>query len=377
MLNKAKQGNLALEKSLAEQHEHMNILKEENCKLKEELTAVHDEMDQLSTSFNQDRDLVHETHLKEISCLETQTEALMNELHEKERAVNVSEEQIHEIGCELEEEKAMHQQVIQEYEDLITTVQEQLNQERAFNNSLSTASDRQVAELQEQLNIQLERNSTACKQIDLKTQEVKKLEEDMKAKEKVVASMQKRINEREQELESAKSLQQEYLQSKENKAEKNSDLEGPYFALQKAHAHLKKQHLEAKGDMENLWRQKSDLKRQLTTLQSELPDSDLRFQMASLKKQIEDLRIRLNMGAEAYKEKFKECQKYQNQLKKVQKNPPPSQSPSSVSEIEVRNLKQSLENEKTSMVEIKKSLENYKNDSCEAKQELEEVSPIT
>lgn len=368
-LEKAEQSNLAMEKSLAEKLEVMSILKKENCELKEELTAAHDKMDGMS----KESDLAQQTHLKAINCIGEQTETLKREMLDKDRAINIVEEKIQDIVCELEQEKAMQQQLIQEYEDSLSNIQEQLNQERAFNNSLSTASDRQVAELQEQLNIQLERNGTACKQIDIKIQEIKRLEEDVKAKEKVVVSMERRIDEGKQDLESAKNLEHTSLQSKENKVENNAALEGPYFALQKAHVHLKKQHLQVKADMENLWRQKSDLRRQLTALQSELPDSDIRFQMANLKKQIEDLRIRLNMGAEAYKAKFKECRKYQSQLKKVQKNVSGKcspQSPSSVSEFEIRNLKQSLENEKTSVDAIKKSMEN---DVCEAKQELEEI----
>lgn len=378
-LKETKQAILALEKSLAEHLEQMNLLQKENSKLKSELVSAQADMDQLASSLNDERDQVNENHLKEINSLEEHTEKLTKVIQDKERALDVCEEKVLEMSCVLEEERAMHKQLIEEYEDSLTNIQGQLNQERAFNNSLSTASDRQVAELQEQLNIQLEKNSTACQQIEVKTQEIKRLEEELKGNEKVIVNMEQCIDETKKELESAKSHEEEYLQSKaakEKKTEQNSALEGPYFALQTANAQVKNQYLQAKKDMDNLWRQKSDLKRQLTTLQSELPDSDLRFQMANLKKQIEDLRIRLNMGAEAYKAKFKECRKYQNQLKKVQKDSSgrtTPESPLSVTEFEIRNLKQAIENEKTNTAAIKKSLENYKKDLHDAKQELAKV----
>lgn len=379
-LKKSEQANTVFEKSLAEQFEQIGQLQAENSVMKDELAATQKEMEDLSQSFGNKQSAMEQKYQKEFLHFESQIELFSSQLDGREQELAVTKEKLDEVLTEVERERKANQQQVQEYEDSIIKLQEQLSQERAFNNSLSSASDRQVAELQEQLNAQLQKNSSAFQQTEDQMQVIKCLEEGLKLKEEQVERMQSEMEVHAQQLEASEQQESESLQSnasENDKGEKSAAIEGSYFALKTAHGQLRKQYLQAKKDMENLWRQKTDLKRQLATVQSELPDSDLRFQLANLKKQIEDLRIRLNMGAEAYKAKFKECRKYESQLKKMQKDDNGQavpKSPSSVTEFEMRNLKQSLENEKTTTAALKKSLENYKVDAHEAKEELSKVS---
>ena len=380
-LKKSEQAYAALEKSQAEQFEQVYKLQAENTKMKERLSIVQLDMEKMSDSFSHQQTSMEEKHLKERLELEKQIEVMAQQWEENKVELVATKEKLEAVVSESQEQQMIYEELAQRYEESISKVEEQLAQERAFNNSLSCASDRQVAELQEQLNAQLEKNASALKQTEEQSQVIQRLEENAKASEKEIEKMQNEIQQQAQQLELVNKKESEVsLQSdaaNTGNGEKTASFEGSYFALKTAHEQLRKQYLQAKKDMENLWRQKADLKRQLATVQTELPDSDLRFQLSNLKKQIEDLRIRLNMGAEAYKAKFKECQKYEKQLKKIQKGSSGEstpQSPSSVAEFEIRSLKQSLEDEKTAFAALKKSLENYKVEASQAKQELSKVS---
>ncbi|XP_028410444.1 tax1-binding protein 1 homolog B-like [Dendronephthya gigantea] len=373
-LVKSNQAHAALEKSVAEQCEQVYQLQAENLVMKDELAATQKELEDMSQSFGNKQSSI----AQELCKYETQIELVTSQLEGSQKELSATKEKLDDALSVLEKERKVNQEQVQEYEGSILKIQNQLDQERAFNNSLCSASDRQVGELQEQLNVQLQLNSSALKQTEKQTQEIKHLEEKITVKENEIERMKLEMENYAQELESIKKLENgsSQLNADASKAEGNIALEGSYFALKTAHEQLRKQYIQAKKDMENVWRQKADLKRQLATIQSEMPESDLRFQMANLKKQIEDLRIRLNMGAEAYKTKFKECQKYEKQLKKVQKVPScqkTTQSPSSMAEFEIQNLKQTLENEKTTAATLKKSLENYKEETHNAREELSTI----
>ena len=373
-LVKSNQAHAALEKSVAEQCEQVYQLQAENLMMKNDLTATQKELEDMSQSFGDKQSSIAE----ELCRYETQIEMITSKLEGCQQELAASKEELDQTFSVLDKERKANQEQVQVYEESILKLQNQLDQERAFNNSLCSASDRQVDDLQKQLNIQLQLNSSALKQTEKQTQEIKLLEEKLTLKKNEIERMQSKIENQVQELESGKKLENESLQlnADGSKADGNTALEGSYFALKTAHGQLRKQYIQAKKDMENVWRQKADLKRQLATIQSEMPESDVRFQMANLKKQIEDLRIRLNMGAEAYKAKFKECQKYEKQLKKVKKvsnSQTAAQNPSSMAEFEIRNLKQSLENEKTTAATMKKSLENYKEEAHNAREELSKV----
>ena len=368
-LEKSEQAYSALEKSHAEQLEEVYKLQAENTSMRDELGVVHGQLEEMSNWLSNQQSSMKEKHLKECSDLESQIETITSQLESCKQELAAADQKLDEAVKTLGKEQKANQELVQGYEDSIVKLLNQLDQERAFNNSLSSASDRQVAELQEQLNAQLQKNSSVLKKTEEQTQEIKQLEEKIKLDQGKIEELQQEIEDKTQQLEASKERENESLQSKApdtTSAENNTALEGSYFALKTAHDQLRKQYLQLKKDMESVWRQKADLKRQLATVQSETPDSDLKFQMANLKKQIEDLRIRLNMGAEAYKAKFKECQKYEKQLKKIRKDSSGPTNLPSGSKLEKQNLKLSMDEAKTSAA-LNKSLEEYK-------QELEKVN---
>ena len=361
-LKKSEQAYAALEKSHAEQLEQVYKLQAENTLMKDELAIAREQLEEISNWFSNQQSSMEEKHLKECSDLETTIATITSQLESCKQELAVATEKCDEAVSTVDKEQKANQELVQGYEASIVKLLNQLDQERAFNNSLSSASDRQVAELQEQLNAQLENNSSALKKTEEQSQEIKQLEEKIKLDQSEIERLQQEIEEKAQQIEARKKHESENLQSNapsDTNAEKNAALEGSYFALKTAHEQLRKQYLQVKKDMESLWRQKADLKRQLATVQSEIPESDLKFQMANLKKQIEDLRIRLNMGAEAYKAKFKECLKYEKQLKKMRKDSTSSQNLSSGDELVLQNLKLSMENEVKKSAALKKSVERY------------------
>lgn len=79
------------------------------------------------------------------------------------------------------------------------------------------------------------------------------------------------------------------------------------YVLQIVYGYLEKKYLKVKKELEELWRERNDLKKSLVVFQVNVFLDDIRFQIEELRVNNEDLRVRLNMGVEVYKVKFVEC----------------------------------------------------------------------
>ncbi|TRY93306.1 hypothetical protein DNTS_010857 [Danionella cerebrum] len=77
---------------------------------------------------------------------------------------------------------------------------------------------------------------------------------------------------------------------------------------------LKKGHAEAQAECTRLEKQLEEMK--TSTQQEASKDSEL-LAVAEMQREVEDLRLRLQMAAEHYKDKYKECQKLQKQVIKL------------------------------------------------------------
>lgn len=368
-LKKSVEANEELQKSQLKMCEELRSLQEKNSMTDKELLMVRKQAEEEASSYTTRLSALELKHADECDSLQNQLQKMSSELKESKQAITDSYEKNFEDQSLWNHEKKILKEQIKEFEDSLSVLQEQLGHERAFNNSLSSASDQQLSELQLQLNAQLEKSVANNKKIEELNQEVRCLKEIIQQNEAEIAKMQIDLSEQTQQLENNHKLIDEKLQTSSvvSETETSVGLEGSHFALKTAHGQLKKQYLQAKKEIESLWRQKADLKRQLAFLQSELPDSDMRFEMANLKKQVEDLRVRLNMGAEAYTAKVKECQKYQKQLRKGQKtsfllSSSAQNQPSHVENTELKNHKQLHELEKTTYI---KSLEIAEKESKE------------
>ena len=136
------------------------------------------------------------------------------------------------------------------------------------------------------------------------------------------------------------------------------------YALQTAYAHIEKKYLQVKKQMEELWRERSKLKRTIATFHGNVPYDDLHLQMEEMRASNEDLRVRLNMGAKAFKKKSIECRHLEEQLYKVTRTSSvPSEKPGSALEMEnrVSKLWRALEEEKEAQ-NTEKSLVLQKSD---------------
>ncbi len=92
--------------------------------------------------------------------------------------------------------------------------------------------------------------------------------------------------------------------------EKSDGHNGARHALQVAYIHTQRQLAQIKGDRDIFAQQYNSLKQQ--SMGRETSD-----EVKELKKQIEDLKLRLCIGATAYKEKFLECKKFQKELTRL------------------------------------------------------------
>ena len=352
-------------------------LEQEKLAIKQELAVEQLQVVKLRKDAEQDYALI-----------ESNIQAMKEELQEKQEVISKMEYEMEDMSNQLSGEKDKNAALEEDYESVVRVLEEQLEGERAFNKSLCSQSDRNAAELEEKFHRQLALNEEMAQHLETKGSEVKKLEEEVQSCRKQIESYEERVGIAWKQITAAdaevKSLQREKesLQTTLNdtkgasiKSSKNSA--ASMYALQTAHADLKKKYLQSQKEKEELWRERNELKKVIAAFQQSLPSDDLRNQIEDLRAKNEDLRVRLNMGAEAYKVKFIECRRLQSQMKKLQRgvSTESSVSEASISDVQsvVSKLRQALDDEKQLAVSIKKALEDEKQLAIQRNKEIDEV----
>lgn len=337
-------------------HKHQGIVKEKTsvqedaAKLKEELKTALKKVESNWKELNDVNDVV-QTLTSKVKSLEKEKEDMIMVNTTESRQVEtriqifmqeclIKDETIQRLECELEDakekleiEQGKNTALEEDYESAVRALENQLEGEKALNKSLCAQTDTTVAELQTELEHQLEVNSEQSRLLEAKTAELKTTTEELDTHKKNAKSLQEKLNLINAQLSATDSevnalkTEKEVLQTtlsdtkeKTNKLSNNSA--ASMYALQTAHGHLEKKYVESKKKVEELWKDKNELKRTLTVIQGNLPATDMRHEIEEFRAKNEDLRVRLNMGAEAYKVKFIECQRLKNQLKKLQKAQP-------------------------------------------------------
>ena len=352
-------------------------LEQEKLAIKQELAVEQLQVVKLRKDAEQDYALI-----------ESNIQAMKEELQEKQEVISKMEYEMEDMSNQLSGEKDKNAALEEDYESVVRVLEEQLEGERAFNKSLCSQSDRNAAELEEKFHRQLALNEEMAQHLETKGSEIKKLEEEVQSCRKQIESYEERVGIAWKQITAAdaevKSLQREKesLQTTLNdtkgasiKSSKNSA--ASMYALQTAHADLKKKYLQSQKEKEELWRERNELKKVIAAFQQSLPSDDLRNQIEDLRAKNEDLRVRLNMGAEAYKVKFIECRRLQSQMKKLQRgvSTESSVSEASISDVQsvVSKLRQALDDEKQLAVSIKKALEDEKQLAIQRNKEIDEV----
>uniref|UniRef100_A0A8C2CKV7 Tax1 (human T-cell leukemia virus type I) binding protein 1b n=1 Tax=Cyprinus carpio TaxID=7962 RepID=A0A8C2CKV7_CYPCA len=90
---------------------------------------------------------------------------------------------------------------------------------------------------------------------------------------------------------------------------------------------LKKGQMEARAECSRLEKQLEEM-RNSTQQEAQCKESEV-LAVAELQREVEDLRLRLQMAAEHYKDKYKECQKFQKQVVKLSEQQGVKRSPGS------------------------------------------------
>lgn len=318
-------------------------------------------------SLEKEKDDLMEATITEARQFETRVQIIMEEGHIKDDTILRLECELEDVKEQYDTEKGRNSALEEDYESALRGLEHQLEGERALNKSLCTQTDNTVADLQNQLEHQLQVNAGQSKLLETKTTELKTTTEELETQKKQAKSLQDQLNLINAQLSATDSevnalkTQKEMLQTsisdskgKSEKFSKNSA--ASMYALQTAHAHLEKKYVEVKKKVEELWKDKNELKRALAVVQGSLSATDMRHEIEEFRAKNEDLRVRLNMGAEAYKVKFIECRRLETQLKKLQKGQPCVEGESS----DIAELKQELGEQKSIGLTVKVALEKEK-----------------
>lgn len=316
------------------------------------------------------RDASHEADL-----LGQKIEKLQGDLKEKQELIYQLEHELEDANTQLTQEKGKTAALEEDYESVIRALHDQLEGEKALNQSLCSQSDRNLASLQGQVQKQLVANMDLSQQLEVKNAEIRELCEELDnckrqlqfAEERAqMASVQ--LTATEAELKSLKvekeNLQTTLTDTQGASAQSSKNSAASMYALQTAHAHLEKKYLKVKKEMDELWRERNELKRTIATFQGNASSDDLRLQIEEMRACNEDLRVRLNMGAEAFKMKFVECRQLEEQLNNVTRTTS-VQSEEAGSTLEMKSkvskLRKTLDEERKAL-NIEKSMVLQKND---------------
>ena len=374
--------NNMLKRNLEEESERLNKKvrdmyidlknKDQECeKVQEEIASCRRNIEEMESSKEEIlRDASHEADL-----FGQHIQKLQRDLNEKQELIHQLEQELEDANSQLEQEKGKITALEEDYESVIRALHDQLEGEKALNQSLCSQSDRNAASLQGQVQKQLEANMELSQQLEGKNAEVRDVSGELDNCKKQLQSVEEKLQITlaqlttvDVEVKSLKvekdTLQTTLTDTKGASAQSSKNSAASMYALQTAHTHLEKKYLKVKKEMDELWRERNELKRTIATFQGNVPCDDLRLQMEEMRACNEDLRVRLNMGAEAFKMKFIECRQLEEQLNKVTRTSSvQSEEVGSASEmrIKVSKLRKALEEEKKAL-NIEKGLVLQKND---------------
>ena len=346
--------------------------KDQECeKVRKEIASYQCRIEEVeSTKEEILRDASHEAEL-----LGQNIQKLQRDLTEKQQLIHQLEQELEDANIQLEQEKGKITALEEDYESVIRALHDQLEGEKALNQSLCSQSDRNVASLQGQVQKQLEANMELSQQLEGKNAELRDVSGELDNYKKLLQSAEEKLQITlsqltavDAEFKSLKvekeTLQTTLTDTQGASAQSSKNSAASMYALQTAHTHLEKKYLKAKKEMDELWRERNELKRTIATFQGNVTCDDLRLQMEEMRACNEDLRMRLNMGAEAFKMKFIECRQLEEQLNKVTRTSPVhSEEAGSATEMrsKVFKLRKALEEEKKALT-IEKSMVLHKND---------------
>ena len=289
-------------------------------KVKEEIASYRHKIEEVESSKEKIlRDASHEAEL-----LGQTIKKLQRGSSKKQELIHQLEQDLEDANTQLGEEKGKITALEEDYESVIRGLHDQLEEEKALNQSLCSQAEHDIASLQVQVQKQVEANMKLSQQLERKNAELSNLcgERDnckkqlQSAEEKLQISVAQ-LTALDDEVKSLK-VEKEILQMNLTDTRgASAQSAASMYALQTAYAHIEKKYLHVKKQMEELWRERSKLKRTITTFHGNVPCNDLRFRMEEMRACNEDLHVRLNMGAEAFKMKFVECRQLEDQLKKV------------------------------------------------------------
>ena len=346
--------------------------KDQECeKVREEIASYQCRIEEVENTKEEIlRDATHEAEL-----LGQNIQKLQRDLTEKQELIHQLEQELEDANSQLEQEKGKITALEEDYESVIRALHDQLEGEKALNQSLCSQSDRNVASLQGQVQKQLEANMELSQQLEGKNAELRDVSGELDNCKKLLQSAEEKLQITLSQLTAVdaevkflkvekETLQTTLTDTQGASAQSSKNSAASMYALQTAHTHLEKKYLKAKKEMDELWRERNELKRTIATFQGSVTCDDLRLQMEEMRACNEDLRMRLNMGAEAFKMKFIECRQLEEQLNKVTRTSPvQSEEAGSATEIrsKVFKLRKALEEEKKALT-IEKSMVLHKND---------------
>lgn len=400
-LEKANSANGRLDEKLLQMTEENSVLKrkleEDSERLTKKVRELNVELKNKQTELERAREEVGNCKqmIKEVEGAKAEilrdatheAELLGNTMEKLQGDVKEKQELIHQLECELEDansqlaqEKGKATALEEDYESVIRALHDQLEGEKALNQSLCSQSDRNLASLQAQVQKQLEANMELSQQLEGKNAEMRGLCEELDHCKKQLQSAEEKAQITSVKLSSVSAEVSALKIDKETLQTTLSDTQGAsvqstrnsaasMHALKTAHSHLEKKYLKVKKEMDEMWRERNELKRTIASFQGSVPSDDLCLQLEELRANNEDLRMRLKMGEEAFKVKFVECHRLQAQLNKQMKgstmqlsedNSPPEM------QTQVTMLQKALEEER-------KALEREKNTVSQKNEQIHQV----
>ena len=354
-----------LQEQLVQITEENNILKrnleEESGRLAKkvqdlyiELKSKDQELDKVKEEIASYRCKILEVESSKAEIMRD-AEQLGKRIEELQRGSNKKQELIHQLEqeCEdaiiqLEQERVKFTALEEDFESKIRSLHDQLEGEKVLNHLLCSQAEHDIGDLQVQLQKQQEADKELSQQLERKNSELSDLCGERDNFKKQLQSAEEKLQTSVAQL-AAVDAEVECLKVEREILQKTlTDTQGAsaqsaasMYALQTAYAHIEKKYLQVKKQMEELWRERSKLKRTIATFHGSVPCDNLCLQMEKMRACNEDLHDRLNMVTEAFKMKFIECRQLEEELNNVASTPSiQSEEAGSASEMQNKVSKQ-------------------------------------
>ena len=210
--------------------------------------------------------------LRDAERLGLRIEELQRASNKKQELIHQLEQELEDANIQLEQERGKITALEEDFKSKIRSLHNQLEGERALNHSLCSQAEHDISDHQVQVQKQQEANMELNQQLERQNAELSDLcgerdnfQKQLQSTEEKLQAYVAQLTAVDAEVELLKVEKENLQKTLTDTQEASAQSAASRYALQTAYAHIEKKYLQMKKQMEELWTERSKLKRTITT----------------------------------------------------------------------------------------------------------------